>query len=130
MTGKVHERAVRQDADVHLVMHIARDLANQVGLNTIQTAKVEIIVAELARNQLVHAEEGRIIFEVLEGGLQIIAQDDGPGIEDIERAMQDGYSTSGGLGSGLSAARRLADEFEIESEWGKGTWIKVVKWAV
>ena len=87
-------------------------------------------VSEITRNVVRFAGEGAVYIELLRGrpGLRVVARDHGPGIVDIERAMGDGYSTCGGLGLGLSGARRLMDEFEITSAPGRGTTVTMTKW--
>lgn len=89
-------------------------------------------ISEVARNIVTYAGKGEIILRTEEAssrrGITVIARDHGPGIEDIELALQDGYSTSGGFGLGLPGVRRLVDEFEIASEPGKGTTVTLTKW--
>ena len=88
-------------------------------------------ISELARNIVQYAQHGEIVLSVVEGsrpGIQIVARDQGPGIADLEQAMRDGYSTGGSLGLGLPGAKRLMDEFTIDSEVGKGTIVSVRKW--
>ena len=88
-------------------------------------------ISELARNIVQYARQGEIVLSAVEGsrrGIQIVARDHGPGISDLELAMRDGYSTGGSLGLGLPGARRLMDEFAIDSEVGKGTTISMKKW--
>jgi serine/threonine-protein kinase RsbT len=86
----------------------------------------------LARNIYLYAGQGSVSIEKLnrngKSGLKIIAEDQGPGIEDIRRVMEDGYTTSGGLGAGLPGAKRLMDDFDIESIPGEGTKIIATKW--
>ena len=88
--------------------------------------------SELARNIVTYAKKGEIRLQALNGpsrrGIRVIAQDEGPGIPDLDQALRDGFSTSGGLGVGLPGVRRLVDEFKIESEPNAGTTVTVVKW--
>jgi serine/threonine-protein kinase RsbT len=104
-----------------------------LGLSTGDQALVATAISELARNIVDYAKRGEIILELAEHearrGMVVIARDEGPGIPDVERAMQDGYSTGNGLGLGLPGVRRLMDEFEIVSQVGKGTTITAKKWA-
>jgi len=109
-----------------------RELAVQVGLSNTDSVIVATVVSELARNIIAYATRGEIILrEIRNGhaeGLEVVAVDEGPGIVDVGLALQDGYSTSGGLGLGLPGVRRLMDEFHIWSEPGKGTAVTVRKW--
>ena len=105
----------------------------QLGFSTSDQALVATAISELARNILEYAGYGEIIFELAQQGgrrgIVVIARDQGPGIPDIEKAMQDGYSTTKSLGLGLPGSRRLMDDFEIVSQVGEGTTVTVKKWA-
>ena len=109
-----------------------KSLAAVMHFNAVETVQVVTAISEIARNCVVHGHGGSIsIYSTHtqgKDGLRIIVMDRGPGIIDIDRAMQDGYSTAGSLGIGLAVARRLTDEFEIESAVGKGTTVRMVKW--
>jgi serine/threonine-protein kinase RsbT len=89
--------------------------------------------SELARNALVHGGGGTMRIEIVQNGtkrgLHLVFEDQGPGIPDIARALQDGFSTGGGLGLGLGGAKRLVNEFDIESRVGEGTSVCVTKWS-
>ena len=89
-------------------------------------------VSEVARNIVEYAGVGEVLLSVVQNsvrrGLQVVGRDQGPGIADIDQAMQDGYSTSQGLGLGLPGSRRLVDEFHIESKVGLGTIVTLRKW--
>jgi serine/threonine-protein kinase RsbT len=89
-------------------------------------------ISEIARNITAYAVRGEVLLDVVHDGarrgVRVVASDDGPGIEDLERALQDGYTTGGGLGLGLPGARRLVDEFDIETAPGEGTRVTLVKW--
>jgi serine/threonine-protein kinase RsbT len=93
---------------------------------------VATAISELARNIVRYAVRGEIILRLVQNdgkkGIEVVANDDGPGIPDVGLAMQDGYSTSGGLGLGLPGTRRLMDDFEITSDFGKGTTVTVRRW--
>jgi serine/threonine-protein kinase RsbT len=103
-----------------------------MGFNEADQTRLETVTSELARNIVLYAGAGAIeVQAVTEGkrrGLKIQALDHGPGIADIEQAMKDGYTTSGGLGSGLGGAKRMMDEFHIESAPGWGTKVTATKW--
>jgi serine/threonine-protein kinase RsbT len=109
-----------------------RDLAQPERLAPAWIEALATAVTEVARNIVVHAGSGEIRMGVIaEGkrhGIAVVALDQGSGIDDIERAMQDGYSTAQGLGLGLSSARRLVDTFEIFSKRGSGTTVVMRKW--
>jgi serine/threonine-protein kinase RsbT len=92
---------------------------------------VATAISEIARNIINYAIKGELLLSVVKNGqegISITASDEGPGIRNIEQAMQNGYSSSGSLGLGLPGAKRLMDEFEIESQPGKGTTIRMKKW--
>jgi serine/threonine-protein kinase RsbT len=127
------ECPIRREVDVYLAMSRGRTMAEQLGLTPVDRTRVEIVILELARNLLVHAGGGSISFSLLDDpqhgpGIAIESQDSGPGIADIELAMQDGYSTVQTLGAGLPGVRRLTDVFKIESVVGVGTRVYAVKW--
>ena len=131
MTDTVRVK-VAAEADVYVVAHRVRALAKQQGFNEVDQTRIETVVSELARNILLYAGEGAIQAQVVtqgkRRGLEIQALDQGPGIADIEQAMEDGYTTSGGLGAGLGGAKRMMDEFRIESAPGRGTKVTAIKW--
>lgn len=109
-----------------------RELASQLGFSSSELTTIATAISELARNIVDYAGNGEIKLNLTQQdgkqGIVIVARDNGPGIPDIDRAMQDGYSTGGSLGLGLPGTRRLMDDFEIVSEVGKGTMITVKKW--
>ena len=125
--------AVRRDVDIVLACQKGRMLAEQLGMPGNDQVVVVIVISEVARNIINYAECGEIILSVSGQnggwGISIVARDEGPGILDVERALQDGYSTGGGLGLGLAGAKRLMDEFEVLSQPGKGTTIVMKKWS-
>jgi len=108
-----------------------REMASKMGFGTVDQTRIATAVSELTRNIYQFAGKGRVTIFGLEGdrkGIQIVCEDDGPGIADIELAMTDGYSTVKSLGLGLPGAKRLMDEFQIESDLGKGTKVTITKW--
>lgn len=123
---------VATDIDIVSARRIGRAIAVQVGFSGGEATLVATAISELARNILLYAREGRIQIQPVERGpkrgLIVVASDHGPGIADIDRALQDGFSTSGRLGLGLPGVKRLMDEFEIESGAGNGTTVTVKKW--
>jgi serine/threonine-protein kinase RsbT len=123
--------SVRLESDILAARQHGREVAEQVGFSGSDLALIATAISEVARNIVVHAGGGAImISELADGraGIEIVARDDGPGILDIDLAMQDGYSTVASLGLGLPGARRLMDEFTIESQDGHGTTVVMRKW--
>ena len=122
---------ITSDKDVVSARQVGRELAAGFGFSPGDQTVIAAAISEIARNILMYARRGEVCFELVsEGprrGLIIVARDEGPGIPDIGRALMDGYSTSGGLGLGLPGARRLMDEFDIDSGIGRGTTITMLK---
>ncbi|GAB4439538.1 MAG: anti-sigma regulatory factor [Chloroflexi bacterium OHK40] len=126
---------IKREVDLYLAMSRGRDLAATAGFSQVDRARIEIVILELARNLLVHAGGGTLTLTRLNdpergAGVAIESRDTGPGIPDIDLALQDGYSTAHTLGAGLPGVRRLMDEFVIESTPGVGTYVRAVKWRV
>lgn len=123
---------IRSDLDIVTARVEGRELAKELGFGVIDQARIATAISELTRNIVQYAEQGEATMRPVEAGgrvgIEIICEDEGPGIPDIELAMQDGYSTSTSLGMGMPGAKRLMDEFEIESEIGVGTTIIVRRW--
>jgi serine/threonine-protein kinase RsbT len=123
---------IASDVDVVSARQHGRELAAEVGFSAGDQTVIAAAISEIARNILNYARRGAMTFRtVLDGdrsGIIIVASDQGPGIPDVPRAMQDGYSTSGGLGLGLPGARRLMDDFEVVSAPRQGTTITMKKW--
>ena len=124
---------IAEESDVIMARKQAREVAQQARLSQRATEALAVAVSEVAWNIVVHAGGGEIKIFVLKergrSGVAAVATDQGPGIPDAQQALEDGYSTANGLGLGLSSARRLMDEFEIESARGSGTIIIMKKWA-
>jgi serine/threonine-protein kinase RsbT len=124
--------AIFSDSDIVLARQKARWLAEDLGFSVTELAVIATAVSELARNIVLYARHGEVVLRLVEQGerrgIVVAARDDGPGIPDLTKAMQSGYSTSGSLGLGLPGVKRLMDEFEIVSEVGKGTTVTVKKW--
>lgn len=123
---------IKKEWDIVGARQLGRDIARKIGFGTVDQARIATTISELARNIYLYANHGQICFEVIDTfekkGLCIIAIDSGPGIEDVGQALEDGYSTSGGLGAGLPGVKRLMDEFDLQSDVGKGTRVKAIKW--
>jgi serine/threonine-protein kinase RsbT len=123
---------VATDQDVVRVRQLVRTIAVGIKLSLVDQTKVVTAASELARNTLVYGGGGTVDVDRIENGrragIRIVFADQGPGIADLDLALTDGYTTGGGLGLGLSGARRLVDEFEIDTEVARGTSITVTKW--
>ena len=126
------EVPIRADGDIVVARQKGRVLASRLGFSSSELTLIATAISELARNILQYAGMGEIVVtHVVDGprpGLVIMARDKGPGITDLRKALQEGYSTSGGLGLGLPGVRRLMDEFEVASEMGQGTTVTAKKW--
>jgi serine/threonine-protein kinase RsbT len=133
MSDEVHIE-VERDADIVPARAGGRALASQMGFSRTDATLIATAISEVARNIVVHAGSGEIVVRREDGidryGLMVEARDSGPGIPDVEAAMEEGYGTKGGLGLGLPGTRRIMDEFEIESEVGRGTTVTMRKWRV
>ncbi len=123
---------IRSDLDVVAARQTGRALAARLGFSDVEQTMIATAISELARNILLYAQRGEITVDFAQKdrskGICIVATDAGPGIPDIEKALQEGYSSSYGLGMGLPGTRRLVDDFEIRSEPGKGTTVMARKW--
>lgn len=133
MTSAVPERqTIASDQDVVRVRQLVRTFAVAIKLSLVDQTKLVTAASELARNTLVYGGGGTVEVERVENGrrsgIRIVFADQGPGIVDLGLALTDGYTTGGGLGLGLSGARRLVDEFDINTVVGQGTSITVTKW--
>src|SRR5229473_1834793 len=133
MNGSPPEEVpIRTETDIVVVRKSVREAATKLGFGITDVTRIITAASELVRNAFLYAGSGVVRWRVLNGsgkvGIELIVQDDGPGIADIDQAMQPGYTTGDGLGLGLAGAKRLMDEMEIESEAGKGTKITVKKW--
>jgi serine/threonine-protein kinase RsbT len=128
--------AIESDADVVTARQRARSLAVGLDMPSTDQTLLATAISEIARNITTYATGGRgeVLIDLVRDprgrlGVRVVARDQGPGITDLERALTDGYTTGGGLGLGLPGARRLVDEFAIDTGPGKGTTVTLVKWA-
>ncbi|HKC13199.1 MAG TPA: anti-sigma regulatory factor [Vicinamibacteria bacterium] len=132
--GSVIAVPIRSAADIVAARQEGRALAARFGFDGSDLTVIATAISELARNILEYAKTGEIRLSLAQkagrNGIMIVARDEGPGIPDVPRAMQDGYTTGRGLGLGLPGVRRLMDDFEIVSQVGKGTTVSVKKWAL
>lgn len=120
--------AIDTDSDIVLARKTVKAVAASIGFTSVEITELVTAVSEIARNILVYGGHGVMEFTVLPRGVEVNASDAGPGIPDIHVAMQDGWSSGNGLGLGLPGAKRLTDEFEVTSEPGHGTNVRMVKW--
>jgi serine/threonine-protein kinase RsbT len=123
---------ISSDVDIVKARQAGRKVAEDVGFVFTELALIATAISELARNIVRYARSGEIAIQPITNsarrGIQIVAQDHGPGIRDVEQALQIGFSTAGGLGLGLPGVRRLMDEFDIQSKLGQGTTVRIAKW--
>jgi serine/threonine-protein kinase RsbT len=125
-------RPLRSSQDIVIVRQLVRTLAIQLGFSLVDQTKIVTAASELARNTLDYGGGGTVHVEPLADGrrvgLRLTFEDKGPGIENIEQVMKDGYTSGHGLGLGLGGARRLSNEFRIESRPGEGTRVCIARW--
>jgi anti-sigma regulatory factor (Ser/Thr protein kinase) len=123
---------IASDADMLPARAHGRDLALKLGFSRTDATLIATAISEIARNIVVHVGSGEIVMRPIQEdnrhGLTVIASDSGPGIGDLEAALEHGYASRNGLGLGLPGARRLMDDFDVESEQGRGTTITMTKW--
>ncbi|MFG2099660.1 ATP-binding protein [Micromonospora echinaurantiaca] len=131
--GHPQAQAIQSDEDVVRVRQLVRTVAVAAKLSLVDQTKLVTAASELARNTLVYGGGGSVEVSVVDNGrrrgVRILFADSGPGIVDLDLALTDGYTTGGGLGLGLSGARRLVDEFDIQTAAGAGTRVTVTKWS-
>ncbi|SCG47714.1 ATP-binding protein [Micromonospora inositola] len=131
--GVPQTQAIRSDDDVVRVRQLVRTVAVAAKLSLVDQTKLVTAASELARNTLIYGGGGTVdVASVDDGrrrGVRVVFADSGPGIPDLDLALTDGYTTGGGLGLGLSGARRLVDDFDIVTAVGEGTRITVTKWS-
>lgn len=123
---------IRSSEAVVIARQAVREWAVQLGFSLVDQTKIVTAASEIARNTLVHGGGGRLLLQQVNdgnrSGLQLVFEDHGPGIKDVEQAMRDGFTTGAGLGLGLGGARRLSSEFEITSTPGAGTRVRILRW--
>jgi serine/threonine-protein kinase RsbT len=125
-------RPLRTDDDVVRVRQVVREWAVGAGFSLVDQTKIVTAASELGRNALIHGGGGMVRLQALNDGpkrgLRLVFEDEGPGIASIEQAIRDGYTTGTGLGLGLGGAKRLVNDFQIESRVGQGTRVAVTRW--
>jgi serine/threonine-protein kinase RsbT len=129
---RLSQFGLRSDIDVVAARQGVTQWAREIGLTVLDRTKVVTAASELARNTVLHGHGGVMCLEIVRDGvrqgLRLTFEDQGPGIADIDRALEDGYTTGGGLGLGLPGARRLVDEFAVTSTQGVGTRVTILRW--
>ncbi len=135
MTAQVQKQetmGINSSSDIVLVRQTVRAWTLELGFGLVDQTKIITASSELARNTLDYGGGGTMTIEIIESGfrqaIRLIFSDKGAGISDIDLALQDGYTTGGGLGMGLGGAKRLMSEFEIISRMGEGTQVTITKW--
>ncbi|WP_109125997.1 anti-sigma regulatory factor [Dyella sp. C11] len=132
MTTRSGTHAIRSEQDVVLSRQAVRKLAIECGLRLVDQTKLVTAVSELARNTVIYGGGGDMDWELVEDGgrkgVRLVFRDEGPGIPDIKQAMTDGWTSGNGLGLGLTGAKRLVDQFDIQSAPGEGTRVTITKW--
>jgi serine/threonine-protein kinase RsbT len=128
----ISELSISSEGDIVMARRTVREAALKLGFTQTDVARIVTAASELARNVFRYAGSGVMRWRKVENGGRIAIElqfiDSGPGIEDLELAFTEGYSTGGGLGLGLAGAKRLSDEFDIRSRIGEGTTITLRKW--
>lgn len=123
---------IRVSEDVVRVRQAVRAIAIDAGFRLVDQTKIVTAASELGRNTLDYGGGGEVVVELLEDGarhgVRLTFRDEGPGIPDVSLALTDGYTTGNGLGLGLSGARRLSDEFKLETKVGEGTTVTIARW--
>ena len=123
---------LKSEHDIVLARQLVRKLTQQLGFSLVDQTKMVTAASELARNAYIYGGGGKMCWEIVEraprNGLQLLFADEGPGIPNLDLAMTDGWSSGTGLGMGLTGAKRLVNEFEIQTEVGVGTRVKITRW--
>ncbi len=129
---KAETVSIRSTEHIVAVRQLVRARSQDLGFSLVDQTKIVTAASELARNAIIHGGGGWARIEVVENGvrrgLRLVFEDQGPGIPDIEKALQDGFTTGNGLGLGLGGAKRLSNEFQVESRPGEGTRVTIVRW--
>jgi serine/threonine-protein kinase RsbT len=130
--SKTDTLEVQSSTDIVLIRQAVRNWTAELGFSLVDQTKMITAASELARNSLEYGGGGRVIFESLQlvskRGLRLTFEDHGPGIPDIGLAMKDGYTSGKGMGLGLGGAKRLVNEFELQSTVGEGTRVTITRW--
>jgi serine/threonine-protein kinase RsbT len=132
LSAALNEAPLRSEHEIVLARQLVRRLSQELGFSLVDQTKMVTAASELARNALVYGGGGSMRWELLDDGrrrgLKLTFSDEGPGIADVAMAMTDGWSSGTGLGMGLSGARRLVNQFEIDTRPGAGTRVSITRW--
>lgn len=132
MSERTKTLRILRHTDVQLTVMTVQQMAKDIGMSTGASASIATAVSELCTNVTKYAQSGRVRLRTVrrrgQPGIEALVEDTGPGIENLEEAMRDHVSSSGTLGLGLPGAKRLVDEFDVKTDAGIGTRIRVVKW--
>lgn len=131
-TLKAGDLPLKNEHDIVLGRQAVRRLAQELGFSLVDQTKLVTAASELARNALIYGNGGTLKWEVISngirGGVRLTFEDSGPGIPNLDLALTDGWSSGTGMGLGLTGARRLVNEFDIQSSVGSGTRVTVTRW--
>ena len=131
-TTKRESVSIRTSSEVVSVRHLVRKCAVDQGFSLIEQTKIVTAASELARNMVDYGGGGTLTIEALHDGIRagvrLVFEDNGPGIADIQQALRDGFTTGSGMGLGLGGAKRLSNEFDIQSAPGRGTRVMIARW--
>lgn len=123
---------IETEHDIVRCRRVCREIAKEYGFNLVDQTRITTAASELARNIFEYADKGSMTAEILDfedqTGIKLVFEDRGPGIDNLDQAMDEGWTSHRGMGLGLPGSRKLMDEFHIESESGKGTRVTVIKW--
>jgi len=132
LTASQGEAPLRSEHDIVLARQTVRKLTQQLGFSLVDQTKMVTAASELARNALVYGGGGTLHWQIVEReerrGLRLLFADEGPGIPNMDLAVTDGWTSGKGLGMGLTGARRLVNDFEIDSKVGAGTRVTIARW--
>jgi serine/threonine-protein kinase RsbT len=126
------EAPLRSEHDIVLARQLVRKLTQELGFSLVDQTKMVTAASELARNAYTYGKGGTLHWEILQKaparGLKLLFADEGPGIPNIDLAMTDGWTSGSGLGMGLTGAKRLVNEFELDTRVGGGTRVTIIRW--
>jgi serine/threonine-protein kinase RsbT len=132
VSSTVKKLNIFDEVDVAYAALAAKNYAKEIGFSTAAQCMISTAVSELARNIFIYAKKGVIHLDILKenskSGIEVVAEDSGPGIKDLEKAMEESFSTGGTLGVGLPGTKRLMDYFKIDTQYGIGTKVIIRKW--